>query len=57
MKYPETTTALTDVIEAFRLTARTNANRAERESEHSANQSRIFQEGDSDHHSGKPDTV
>jgi hypothetical protein len=43
----QTTAALTDVIEAFRLTARSNASRAERENEQAANQHRIFDEGDS----------
>jgi hypothetical protein len=43
----QTTSALTDVIEAFRLTAQSNASRAERENEQAANQHRIFDEGDS----------
>jgi len=42
----QTTTALTDVIEAFRLTAQSNASRAERESERNTHQTRIFSEGD-----------
>ena len=42
----QTTTALTDVIEAFRLTAQRNASRAERESVRNSHQSRIFSEGD-----------
>ncbi len=42
----QTTTALTNVIEAFRLTAQSNASRAERESEQASHQPRIFSEGD-----------
>ena len=41
-----TTAALADVIEAFRLTAQTNSQRAERESEHSAQQTHMFDGGD-----------
>lgn len=41
-----TTAALTDVIEAFRLTAQTNSQRAERESEQNSQQPHMFGDGD-----------
>ena len=44
-----TTAALADVIEAFRLTAHTNSQRAERESEHKSQQPRMFDDGDNRH--------
>ena len=53
----QTTTALTDVIEAFRLTAQSNASRAERESERNTNQPRIFSEVDNDEQAGHRDAV
>lgn len=53
----QATTALTDVIEAFRLTARSNANRAERETERNADQPRIFSEGDNDERTEHRDAV
>jgi len=53
----QTTTALTDVIEAFRLTAQSNANRAERETERNANQPPIFSEGDNDNQIDHRDAV
>jgi len=53
----QTTTALTDVIEAFRLTAQSNASRAERETERNANQPRIFSEGDNDERTEHRDAV
>jgi len=52
-----TTAALTDVIEAFRLTAQSNASKAERESERSDHQHRIFDEGDNPDHGGTRDAV
>lgn len=45
-----TTAALTDVIEAFRLTAQSNASKADRESERNAHQPRFFEEGDNAGH-------
>jgi hypothetical protein len=53
----QTTSALTDVIVAFRLTAQSNASKAEREGERSANQSRIFDEGDNAAHGESRDAV
>jgi len=52
-----TTAALTDVIEAFRLTAQSNASKAERESERNAHQPRFFDEGDNADRSGTRDAV
>jgi len=53
----QTTTALTDVIEAFRLTAQSNASKAERKGERNANQPRIFDEGDNAAHGEARDAV
>ena len=53
----QTTAALTDVIEAFRLTAQSNASKAEREGERNANQPRIFDEGDNPAHGETRDAV
>ncbi len=52
-----TTAALTDVIEAFRLTAQTNASKAERESERNDHQPRFFDEGDNADHEEPRDAV
>jgi len=53
----QTTMALTDVIEAFRLTAQSNASRAGRETERNADQRRIFSEGDNDERTEHRDAV
>lgn len=42
----QTTQALADVIEAFRLTAQSNAQRAERETKRNSRQPQIFADGD-----------
>jgi len=52
-----TTAALTDVIEAFRLTAQSNASKAERESERNDHQHRIFDRGDNADHGATRDAV
>lgn len=52
-----TTAALTDVIEAFRLTAQSNASKADRESERNAHQPRFFDEGDNAGHGESRDAV
>ena len=52
-----TTAALTDVIEAFRLTAQSNASKAKRGGERNDHQHRFFDEGDNAAHGESRDAV